>query len=384
MNKYLRQLLLTIAGIYLILMGSFISPAFAQVSYTPPTQSASVLQDIPFNQAVPVDEAYRKEFENCDKKGTFFGLSVPNNRSCQGDPNKVKAILKFPDGTIFYESKMSLDRDGSWIACKGDKSLNDLCSTSFPWPNINKIPDKYVDSDNIPYIVNPIVNFQRKVDRRFQNKTGTDLGDLGIVIYKDKIVPVFIADHGPYNKLGEGSARVHELIGEDKCKTGKRRTDGKTRPDVEKRWTSDTYCEDHKDVSVDDKVLFFIFPNSKISDLSPSNAVAKINAEALKRFENLKDNRQGVIQLNQPQSGQSFAVNTAVTFSGTANPEVSRIKVSIGPGGLFEIADLKNVKKNWTFEQVFNTKGSNRPVIIQPFDATDKPLKPLNFTITIQ
>jgi hypothetical protein len=89
---------------------------------------------------------------------------------------------------------MSLDRDGSWIACKGDKSLNDLCSTSFPWRNINKIPDKYVDSDNIPYIVNPIVNFQRKVDRRFQNKTGTDLGDLGIVIYKDKIVPVFIAN----------------------------------------------------------------------------------------------------------------------------------------------------------------------------------------------
>jgi hypothetical protein len=107
---------------------------------------------------------------------------------------------------------------------------------------------------------------------------------------------------------------LHQLFGEDKCKPGKRRTDGKTRHDLEKRWTSDTYCEDHKDVSVDDKVLFFIFPNSKISDLSPSNAVAKINAEALKRFENLKDNRQGVIQLNQPQSGQSFAVNTAVTF----------------------------------------------------------------------
>jgi len=73
-----------------------------------------------------------------------------------------------------------------------------------------------------------------------------------------------------------------------------------------------------------------------------------------------------------------------VTFSGTANPEVSRIKVSIGPGGPFEIADLKDVQKNWTFEQVFKTKGNNRPVIIQPFDATDKPLKPLTFTITIQ
>jgi hypothetical protein len=172
------------------------------------------------------------------------------------------------------------------------------------------------------------------------------------------------------------------LIGEDKCKPGKRRTDGKTRTD--KRWTSDVYCTEYKNVSVEDKVLFFIFPNSKIPNLSPANATNKINTEALKRFENLKDNRQGVIQLNQPQSGQSFAVNTAVTFSGTANPEVSRIKVSIGPGGLFEIADLKNVKKNWTFEQVFNTKGINRPVTIQPFNATDNPLKPLNFTITIQ
>ena len=38
MNQYLRHLLLIIAGIYLILMSSFVSPAFAQVSYTFPTQ----------------------------------------------------------------------------------------------------------------------------------------------------------------------------------------------------------------------------------------------------------------------------------------------------------------------------------------------------------
>jgi hypothetical protein len=63
---------------------------------------------------------------------------------------------------------------------------------------------------------------------------------------KIKLYLSLLQIHGPYNKLGEGSARVHELIGEDKCKTGKRRTDGKTRPDVEKRWTSDTYCEDHE------------------------------------------------------------------------------------------------------------------------------------------
>jgi hypothetical protein len=386
MNQYLRHLLLIIAGIYLILMSSFVSPAFAQVSYTPPAQSASVLQDIPFNQAVPVDESYRKEFENCDKNNTFRGFSLPVIRRCKNDPNNVKALLKFTDGTIFIESKLSLDIDGSWLACKGKGAPTSQCPTSFSWPTETQEPNKFVDPDNFAYIVNPVSNFQKSNDpsgtQLFENKTGVKLGDLGVVVYKNKVVPVFVADSGPYNKLGEGSSLLHQLIGEDKCKPGKRRTDGKTRTD--KRWTSDVYCTEYKNVSVEDKVLFFIFPNSKIPNLSPANATNKINTEALKRFENLKDNRQGVIQLNQPQSGQSFAVNTAVTFSGTANPEVSRIKVSIGPGGLFEIADLKNVKKNWTFEQVFNTKGINRPVTIQPFNATDNPLKPLNFTITIQ
>jgi hypothetical protein len=384
MTQYLGRLLLAITGIYLILVSFIVPPAFAQVSYPPPSQSMTVLKDIPFNQAVPVDETYRKEFEKCDKKNIFRGLPVPSDRLCKDDPNNVKALLKFPDGTIFYESKMSLDRDGSWITCKGNKKTSDLCSTSLPWPNISQEPDKYIDSDNFPYIVNPALNFKRKFDKEFQNKTGTNLGDLGIVIYKGKVVPVFIADNGPYNKLGEGSARVHELIGEDKCKIGNRRTDGKTRPDIEKRWTSDTYCTDHNDFSVEDKVLFFIFPNSKIPNLSPSNAITKINTEALKRFENLKDNRNAVIKLDQPSSGQSFPLNTPVTFSGTAKPEVTKIKATIGPGGPFVIAELSDVAGTWTFTKTFLNTGKDRTVTLQPFNSQNQPLKDLTFTITIE
>ena len=206
------------------------------------------------------------------------------------------------------------------------------------------------------------------------------LGDLGVVVYKDKIVPVFVADSGPYNKLGEGSALLHQLIGEDKCKPGNRRTDGTTRSN--KRWTSDVYCTGYRNASVRDKVLFFIFPNSKISNLNPKNANQKIQVEALKRFANLKENRTAVIQLNQPQSGESFPVNTSVSFSGTADPKVSRIKVTIGPGGPYVIADQK-IQNNWQFNTKFNTKGLNRPVTIQPFDVMNKPLKSLSFTITI-
>lgn len=338
MSQFFGKLLLSVMGICLILINWTASPTLAQVSYTPPTQSVSALKDIPFNQAVPVDEAYRKEFENCDKRDTFRGFTLPNIRKCKDDPNNVKALLKFPDGTIFIESKLSLDIDGSWLACKGQGAPTSQCPTSFNWSTEIQEPNKFVDPDNFAYIVNPTFNFQSSDtsgNKLFEKKTGVKLGDLGIVVYKDKVVPVFIADSGPYNKLGEGSSLLHQLIGEDKCKAGKRRTDGKTRPD--KRWTSDAYCTDYKNASVADKVLFFIFPNSKIPGLSPTNATAKINAEALKRFEKLKDNRDVVIQLTQPTSGQSFLASTDVNFSGIANPEVTRIKATIGPGDLLKL-----------------------------------------------
>ena len=69
--------------------------ALAQFVYNPPLQSTTVLKEIQFNTAVPVDEAYRKQFELCDKENTFNGESMKGFRKCSGDPNNVKALLKF-------------------------------------------------------------------------------------------------------------------------------------------------------------------------------------------------------------------------------------------------------------------------------------------------
>ena len=210
------------------------------------------------------------------------------------------------------------------------------------------------------------------------------MGDLGIVIYKDKVVPVFVADGGPHNKLGEGSSILHKLIGEDKCKPGMWRNDGTTRTD--KKWTSNTYCTAYKDVSTSGKVLSFVFPGSRtdIAGLTPAQALAKIQAEAPKRFAQLKTNTEPVLQLNQPTPGQSFSVNTPVTFSGTAKPQVETIKATIGPNGPFTIAELSSVESTWTFTQTFRSPGNNRPVTLVPFDSNNKPLPSLTFTITIQ
>ncbi len=41
--------------------------------------------------------------------------------------------------------------------------------------------------------------------RMFADKTGLRLGDMGVVVYKDRWTPVLIADGGPFMRLGEGS-----------------------------------------------------------------------------------------------------------------------------------------------------------------------------------
>lgn len=349
--------------IFVLLVVLTVTPdmALAQsITYTPPSQSATLLKDIQFNQAVPVDEAYRKQFELCDQENTFNGEEMQGFRKCSGDPNNVKALLKFPDETIFFESKLSLDIDGSWKACN-DPGLVDLCPTSYSWKGLvgNK---KFVDSDKFPFIVIPTTSPE------FSNKTRIGIGDLGIVVFKDKVIPVFVADGGPFNKLGEGSPALFREVGEDRCT--KRSSDGN--------------CTNFRNTSIVGKVLFFVFPRSKISNLNPDNALGKVKSEALSRFQKLKKASKPVLQINQPASGQIVPVNTSVTFSGKAEPKVSSILVTIGPGGPFKIADLKDIQGTWSFAVTFRNSGDNRPLTFSAFDSSGTNLGDINSTITIK
>ncbi len=326
----------------------FQSVAFAQSSiYTPPTKSVAVLKDIQFNQAVLLDEAYRREFELCDQD------------ECKDDPNNVKALLKFPDGTIFFESKLSLDVDGSFKGCN-DPGLSDQCTTSYAWANLDG-DERFVDSDKFPFIVIPIT------DEDFRDKTGVNIGDLGVVVYRDKVVPVFVADGGPSFRLGEGSSALFKELGEDRC--SKKDREG--------------HCTNYRNFSIEDKVLFFVFPKSQIKDLNPSNALEKVKNEALKRFQKLKKVSRTVLKINQPTAGQVVPVNTSVTFSGTAEPEVSRLVVKIGPGGPFTIADLKDIKGTWSFTVTFRNVGNDRPLTFTAFDSSDSIVGEVTSNITV-
>ena len=51
--------------------------------------------------------------------------------------------------------------------------------------------------------------------REFHNKTNLSVGDYGIVIANGKVVPVVIADAGPFNKIGEGSTALLKKLSND-------------------------------------------------------------------------------------------------------------------------------------------------------------------------
>ena len=43
------------------------------------------------------------------------------------------------------------------------------------------------------------------------------LGDLGVVVFQGHVVPVIVADGGPFNKIGEGSMALHRALGTELC-----------------------------------------------------------------------------------------------------------------------------------------------------------------------
>jgi Fungal chitosanase of glycosyl hydrolase group 75 len=251
----------------------FSANVFAQ--YVPPGDSNAKLAGVDFTKAVPVDEAYRKTFLDCDNK--------PNSH-CSDDKNNLKALLKFPDGTIYYESKMSLDLDGSYVGCGcAPAGKTDQCQTAVEW-----VPGKpttaeykgeknkckfykskaYVDAGKFPYFVLPMSS-------KFVSKTKLKTGDLAVVIHKDKIAYVFVGDRGPSeeDKIGEGSAELIRLLGEDKCLN----------------YDQNRNCTRYDNTSLSTgTVLAFIFPNSKIRGLKPDTALKTIEAAAKIRFDKFK------------------------------------------------------------------------------------------------
>lgn len=222
------RMLALLAGVLLVPVACASQPATPPVAAAP--QPASSLVSTLPSGGQALDEAYRGLFETCDRTDRFGGIQLPimaNGRTrwfgCRSDPTRLARLERWPDGTVAWVAKLAVDLDGSHYACT-TPGLTDLCDT---WlmlrdPATGRMVP--VDSDRVPYVVIPIAGPARDpgrpgvdVPREFRDRTGIGKGDVGVVLFAGRVVPVLVADGGPFNKVGEGSLALHRALGRELC-----------------------------------------------------------------------------------------------------------------------------------------------------------------------
>jgi hypothetical protein len=225
--------------------------------FQPPEASAGQCTGVPFDQATDTAPQIKALFDAFDE--TPAG---------QNDPSNCKALLQFADGTIFWSSKMAIDADGP-AAGPGRLTGSQLDpdsgqdDTSLHFPDGSGLP-----SETMPYLVLPGGPFCKVTD--------VALGDVAVVIYKDKITAAICGDIGPARKIGEGSICLHEAI-------------HPPAPDPCSRRQADGSCRRILNASIEEDVLFFVFPGSGFgNDLTPETLEANVKERALSLFNKLR------------------------------------------------------------------------------------------------
>jgi len=231
--------------------------AVAQV-YRPPASSAAAVEGVNFASAQRVGARFSARFRECDTASTCDGRPLKFN--CRLDPSRSTALLRLPNGAIFFDGKMGLDADGSPIA-RRNATGTDQPETSFRFAVTGR---PSVDADKIPFIVLPGGGFAQDL--------GLQQGDIAAVVFNGKVVFSLVADAGPKCKVGEGSIQLHEDIGHKVCLARNDRQE----------------CTKLRNTSIPKEVLYFVFPNSKIAGLTPANAKQRIAEEGERLFNNLR------------------------------------------------------------------------------------------------
>jgi hypothetical protein len=149
--------------------------------FKPPTKSKDILRGVPFDDAADTAPEAKERFDAFDQTGTK-------------DPNKCKALLQFPNGTVFWSSKMAVDADGP-AAGPGRKKGKQLDPGSGQNDTSFQLPDGggSLPSETIPYIAIP----HDAEDDSKPFHPDLVIGDVAIVIYQDEIVAAICGDIGP-------------------------------------------------------------------------------------------------------------------------------------------------------------------------------------------
>jgi Fungal chitosanase of glycosyl hydrolase group 75 len=236
------------------------------MAFRPPAASKRQLAGVPFDAAQDFAATALREFTRKDRER--------NNR----DPSKCKALLSFPaDGqrpaAVFWSSKMAIDTDGP-SAGPGRLKGAALDPSGQNDTTLHLANGKGLPAEIVPYIVLP--QLEPHSPKTFDPLVA--IGDVAVVVFKDKTAAAICGDLGPFNKIGEASIRVHEALQQQGC------------PDPCSRRNDRGFCLRARNSSVEQDVLFFVFPNSAFdrSELDLDTINTKIKERAFGLYNKLR------------------------------------------------------------------------------------------------
>jgi hypothetical protein len=219
-------------------------------------------------QATGTGVTYKSLYDGCDEQNMFAGAPLPkhpkrpNERlKCSTDKNRVAFLVRYPEGTIVFSAKASVDADGSRLAC-GNKWPNQ-CGTWLQFDSGSQRTD--VNAEDTPFVVVPGKTPGTNVS--FQRDTRIRQGDVAVAVARGKCSFGVVGDSGPYFRLGELSLRAHGDLGNPQCA-------------VEGQYPCQALKQGSGD-SIGEGVTYFIFPRSRPARLLSQNvnALSRVEAE---------------------------------------------------------------------------------------------------------
>jgi hypothetical protein len=230
--------------------------------FRPPAASRRQVAGVPFDTAVDFAVEAKRRYDEFDRR--------PNNR----DPSKCKALLAFPGNSgssaVFWSAKMAIDADGP-AAGPGHKKGKELDPTGQNATSFRFLNGKSLPAEAVAYIVLPQNEAQ---NGPFDPKVA--IGDVAVVIFKDMITAAICGDLGPVKKIGEASIRTHEAL-QPAC------------PDPCRR-DQNGFCSKVRNSSVEQDVLYFVFPGSAFADgeLTLDNITTMVKERAFTLYNQLR------------------------------------------------------------------------------------------------
>ncbi len=139
--------------------------------------------------------------ENFVRSRAPSGVSESNARQILDQAKNLPAdkLTMLPNGMVYLRSKLAVDADG------GPDWRNDPFGQAFT--SLTHSDGSSLDATDINYFVLPMTDEYKKL--------GIKLGDMAFVrnIRTGKMVPAIFGDHGPKNKIGEGSQALCRALG---------------------------------------------------------------------------------------------------------------------------------------------------------------------------